>query len=79
VRACLARNHATPCDILRTLATDPCETVRAFVAINHSVPADAMALLAQDASETVQRLVEWKDSLRDEAAKEAEISELVSL
>ena len=79
VRTCLARNRATPCDVLRTLARDSSETVRAFVALNYSVPADAMALLAQDASETVQRIVQWKDSVRDEDAKEAESPELVSL
>jgi hypothetical protein len=65
VRSCVARNEATPCDVLRSLATDSSERVRGFLAVNFFVPNDAMELLAADSSATVRDLVRWKSQLAE--------------
>jgi hypothetical protein len=66
----VAKNEATPCDLLRELADDRSETVRGWVAVNYFVPADVMEKLASDRSRTVRSLVKWKASLaaEDQAA-----------
>ena len=63
VRACVARNEATPCDVLRALVDDPSERVRGFLAVNFFVPQDAMERLAEDSSPLVRDLVRWKAAL----------------
>ena len=63
VRGCVARNEATSCDILRSMADDESEVVRGWLAVNFFVPADVMERLADDPSETVRSLVRWKAEL----------------
>ena len=70
MRACLARNETTSCDLLRELSHDSSEAVRGWVAVNFFVPADVMDALADDPSETVRSLVAWKASLAADRGSE---------
>ena len=72
MRAWLARNETTPCDVLRQLAHDESDTVRGWVAVNFFVPADVMAELADDPSPVVRHLVAWKAALAEPASSVAQ-------